>query len=137
MLTLSSKRTNGFREPSLPASATQSIAGSSSRLSSVQATSSHQPRILKSAFRIPSVPTSQWSREVSLTDYRFTHSTAEYQPSGSVKISRLANLEVIAIAEDWLEGEKLSREKKHYKTGFIGCGFTKRGIYVSSLSNFC
>ena len=92
MLTLSSKRANGFHEPSLPASATQSIAGSSSRLSSVQVTSSHQPHILKSAFRIPSIPTSQWSREVSLTDSRFTHSTAEYQLSGSVKISRLANL---------------------------------------------
>ena len=72
MLTLSSKCANGFCEPSLPASATQSIAGSLSCLFSVQVTSSHQPRILKSAFRIPSIPTSQWSREVSLTHYRFT-----------------------------------------------------------------
>jgi hypothetical protein len=40
---------------------------------------------------------------------------------------------MIAIAEDWLEGEKMSKDKNHYKTGFIGCGFTKRGVYVSPL----
>ena len=58
---------------------------------------------------------------------------AEYQPNGDVTISRSDNLEVIAIAEDWLCSEEMSKEKKHYKTGFIGCGFTKRGIYVCFL----
>ena len=59
---------------------------------------------------------------------------AEYQASGDVKISRVDDLEVIAIVEDWREGEEMSKERKHYSTGFIGFGFTKRGIYVRSLS---
>ena len=57
-----------------------------------------------------------------------------YHASGDVKISRMDDLEVIAIAEDWLEGEEMSKERKHYGTGFIGCGFTKRAIYVCSPS---
>ncbi|KAF8967103.1 kinase-like domain-containing protein [Flammula alnicola] len=141
--TLTSKRPNAlvsaqsilqqatlFREPGLPASVTRPVAGSSSQLSSAQVTSSHPPHILKSAFRISAPPPSQWSREVSLTEYRFTRSTAKYQPTGDVEVSRSDNLEMIAIAEDWLDGETLSKEKKHYKTGYIGCGFTKRGIYA-------
>lgn len=124
-----------FRTPGLPASA-QPLAGCSS-LSSAPVTSCYQPRILKSAFRIPSTPTPQWSREVSLTEYRFTKSTADYQPTGDVKISRSNELETILIADDWLNGEKLSKEKKHYNTGYIGCGFTKRAIYVSFCFIFC
>ncbi|KIM43483.1 hypothetical protein M413DRAFT_381678 [Hebeloma cylindrosporum] len=121
--------THGFREPGLPASVTRGMAGSSNLLSSAQATS-RQPRVLKSAFRIPAVPSSQWSREVSLADYKFTRSTAEYQPSGDVNISRVEGLEIISIAEDWVKGEELSMTRKHYETGFIGCGFTKRAIYA-------
>ena len=64
-------------------------------------------------------------------EYRFTRSTAKYQPTGDVEVSQLDNLETIAIAEDWADGETLSKQKKHYMTGYIGCGFTKRGIYVS------
>ncbi|KAF8811205.1 hypothetical protein BYT27DRAFT_7277825 [Phlegmacium glaucopus] len=111
-------------------SARPSTALASKRKSfSAQASSSHQSRTLKSAFQISSVTSSRWSCEVSLTDYRFTCLTAKYQPSGDVKILRLDQLETIAIVEHWLEGEKLSKEKKHYKTGFIGHGFTKLGIY--------
>lgn len=120
-----------FREPGLPAS----VAGSTSQqVSSAQVTTSSRPHTLKSVFRISVPSPSQWSREVPLTEYRFTCSTAKYQPTGNVKISQSDNLETIAIAEDWLDGEKLSKEKKHYKTGYIGCGFTKRGIYVSLYS---
>jgi hypothetical protein len=143
--TLTSKRPNAlvsaqsifqqaalFREPGLPASVTQPMNGSSSQLLSAQVTSSHPPRILKSVFRISVPPPSQWSREVPLAEYRFTRSTAKYQPTGDVEISQLVNLETIAIAEDWLNGEMLSKQKKHFTTGYyIGCGFTKRGIYVS------
>jgi hypothetical protein len=109
------------------------VAGISSQLSSAQVTSSHPlaPRTLKSAFRISAPPASRWAREVSLIEYRFTCSTAKYQPTGDVDISQSDKLETIAIAEDWLDGEKLSKQKKHYKTGYIGSGFTKRGIYVS------
>lgn len=149
-----------FREPGLPASVTQpqALARSPSALSSAQvtsssshpprtlksafrinvsspqATSSHPPRTtLKSAFRIAPLQVSQWSREVSLLEYKFTRSTANYKPTGDVEILRLDNLETIEIAKDWLNGETLSKEKKHYETGYIGCGFTKRGIYVSFL----
>jgi hypothetical protein len=120
-----------FRKPGLPASVTQSVTRSSSQLSSAQVSSSHSPRTLKIAFQISAPPSSQWSREVSLTEYRFTRSTAKYQPTGNVEVSQSDNLETIVIAEDWLDGEALSKQKKHYKTGYIGCGFTKRAIYVS------
>ncbi|KAF8805081.1 hypothetical protein BYT27DRAFT_7258664 [Phlegmacium glaucopus] len=106
--------TPGFREPGLPASVMRPMTGSSSQLSSAQATLSCQSHTLKVHFGSSASP----------------HLNAKYQPSGDVKISRLDQLETIAIAEHWLEGEKLSKEKKHYKTGFIGRGFTKQGIYA-------
>lgn len=124
-------RLHFFCEPGLPASITQPVAGSSSKLSSAQVTSSHPPCTLKSMFQISDPPPSQWSQEVSLTEYRFTCSTAKYQPTGNVEVSWLDNLETIAIAEDWQDGETLSKQKKHYKAGYIGCRFTKWGIYVS------
>ena len=63
-------------------------------------------------------------------EYRFMRSTAKYQPTRDVEVSQLDNLETIVIAEDWADGETLLKQKKHYTTGYIGCRFTKRGIYV-------
>ena len=87
---------------------------------------------LKSAFRPPPPPTLLWSRDVSVTEYQFTHSAAQYLPNGDVKITTNSEkLGVIAIAEDWVAGEELFEKKKpHYKSGFIGRGSSKRGIYV-------
>ena len=128
---------HAFVKPGLPASVTRPVAGSSiRRSSSAQPNSARQSggRTLKSAFR-PPPPVFQWSREVSVVDYRFTRSTAQYQPDGDVKITRSSeSLDVIAIAEDWLKGEEMwEKKERYYKTGFIGRGFTKRGVYVCSL----
>lgn len=121
-----------FLQPGLPASVTQAAAASLVHLPLAQVNSARNSgaRTLKSAFRPP--PAFQWSRDVPVADYRFTRSTAQYQLNGGVKITRVSeNLEVIAIAEDWLKGEEMWEKKElHYKTGFIGRGFTKRGIYV-------
>lgn len=121
-----------FLQPDLPASVTRPAAGGSTHLTSTHLSSARQSgaRILKSAFR-PPTPIRQWSRDVQLVDYQFTRSTAQYQANGDVEVTRVSeSLEVIAIADDWLKGEELSKRKEHYNTGFIGCGFTKRGIYV-------
>jgi hypothetical protein len=91
-------------------------------------------RRLKSAFRPPPPPPVQWSRDVPVTDYQFTRSTAQYLPSGDVTITRNSGkLEVITIANDWKRGEELYEKKEsHYDSGFIGRGYSKRGIYVCS-----
>lgn len=122
-----------FLHPSHPASVTQPAAGSSAHLSLTRINSSRQSsaRTLKSAFR-PPPQAFQWSRDVPLVDYQFTRSAASYQPDGEVKIVKISeNLEVISIAKDWLSGEtEWEKNQPHYNTGFIGRGFTKRGIYV-------
>lgn len=107
------------------------MAESSSQLLSAQVPSSHPPCTLKSAFQISAPPPSQWSHEVSLIEYRFTCLTAKYQPTGDIEVSQSDNLEMIVIADYWLDGEALLKQKKHYKTGYISCEFTKRGVYVS------
>ena len=91
-------------------------------------------RRLKSAFCPPPPPPVQWSRDVQVTDYQFTRSTAQYLPCGDVTITQNpAKLEVIAIANDWKRGEELFEKKEsHYNSGFIGRGYSKRGIYVCS-----
>lgn len=126
-----------FAKPGLPASVTWLVAGSSICQSSAgnpQLNSARQSgvRTLKSAFRPPAI---QWSREVSVADYQFTCSMAQYQPDGDVKITRSSvGLDVIAIAEDWLKGKEMWKVMEpYYKTGFIGRGFTKRGVYICSL----
>ena len=151
-LSLASKRPNArasaqnilqdagrFLQPGLPASVTLAQSQAAAATSSIRLNSARHSqagassRTLKSAFR-PPPPASgfQWSRDVPLADYRFTCSTAQYQPSGEVRITRVSeNLQVISIAEDWLKGEEMWEKKEpHYKTGFIGRGYTKRGIYV-------
>jgi hypothetical protein len=79
-----------------------------------------------------SPPPVQWSRDVQVTDYQFTRSTAQYLPSGDVTITQNpGKLEVIAIANDWTRGEELFEKKEsHYDSGFIGRGYSKRGIYI-------
>jgi len=127
---------HAFLQPGHPASVTQAAAASSIRLPSAQVNSARHSgaRTLKSAFR-PPPPAFQWSRDVPVADYQFTRSTARYQPNGEVRITQVSDaLEIIAIAEDWLKGEEIWEKKEpHYKTGFIGRGSTKRGIYVCFL----
>lgn len=41
-------------------------------------------------------------------------------------------LEAIEIAGDWEKGQTLYKQGKPYETtGFVGMGYSKRGIYVS------
>ncbi|KAF8238077.1 hypothetical protein L208DRAFT_1375366 [Tricholoma matsutake] len=121
-----------FLQPGLPASVTQAAAASLIHLSLPQVNSARNSgaRTLKSAFHPP--PAFQWSRDVPVADYRFMRSTVQYQLNGEVKIMQVSeNLEVIAIAEDWLKGEEMwEKKEQHYKTGFISQGFTKCGIYA-------
>ena len=59
---------------------------------------------------------------------------AYLQEDGSVKFIELNGVEHIEIGKDWEIGEERKKEGKvSDETGFIGKGFTKRGIYVSCL----
>lgn len=63
--------------------------------------------------------------------YAFTRTQAEFQGDGDVIFTNEDAVEEIEIAVDWAKGEH--EEDESDKTGFIGKGFTKRGIYVSDL----
>jgi hypothetical protein len=69
--------------------------------------------------------------------YSFTRTKAVFKPDGHVTFTsdtHLDNEEIIEIAGDWQSGEDLMASGQSYeKTGFIGKGFTKRGIYVHVL----
>ena len=71
-----------------------------------------------------------------MIQYSFVRTTAKVSSTGVVEFSSISDSvehENIEIAMDWQEGERLYDDKEPYvKTGFIGKGFTKRGIYVSS-----
>ena len=65
--------------------------------------------------------------------YSFTHATAELSSNGDVVFADMEQ-EEIEIAKDWEKGEKLYKQGKlHEATGYIGMGYTKRGIYMSCL----
>jgi hypothetical protein len=101
------------------------------------------PVILHSAFRRPTEadqpshtipePTSHWSRNPAMNMYKFTRTKATFNTSaGDVQLSVQKEDEFIEIAGDWSSGEIAFEEKKSYHdTGYIGRGYTKRGIYVS------
>ena len=97
-----------------------------------------KPVILKSAYLPPASRWTQpkWTRDPPMIQYSFIRTLAEVSSSGVVEFSALLNSmehENIEIATDWQRGESLYDDKEpHVKTGFIGKGFTKRGIYVSS-----
>ena len=67
-----------------------------------------------------------------MIEYSFSRTSVKFDDKGRAKFVVSDNVEHISIASDWLEGEGLFKSKQPYdKTGFIGEGFTKRGIYVS------
>lgn len=71
-------------------------------------------------------------RNPEMIQYSFTYSTAEFNSNGSVIFTSMKP-EKIEIAKDWQKGEKLyDQGEAHEATGFIGKGYTKRGIYVRS-----
>jgi hypothetical protein len=94
-----------------------------------------KPVILKSAYLPPASRRTQpkWTRNSPMTRYSFVRTIADVSSSGVVEFSDSTEHEDIEIASDWKTGESLYDDKEsHVKTGFIGKGFTKRGIYVSS-----
>ncbi|KAG6915402.1 hypothetical protein DXG01_011656 [Tephrocybe rancida] len=93
------------------------------------------PVVLKSAFRHPTPSSAatpalpEWSREPEMIEYSFTQTTAVFQDDCSVRFSTSRNLGSIFIAANWEAGEQ-GKVKKLKENGFIGKGFTKRGIYA-------
>jgi hypothetical protein len=67
----------------------------------------------------------------------FIRTTAVFNAKGNVEFSANSEqdirvIEVIEIAEDWEKGQTLYEQgKPHETTGFVGKGYSKRGIYVS------
>ena len=67
-----------------------------------------------------------------MVEYPFIRHTAQYH-KGTVIFQESDDVERVQIASDWCKGEKLAVSKEpHWSTGFIGVGYTKTGIYVSS-----
>jgi hypothetical protein len=73
-----------------------------------------------------------------MVEYSFNHTSVNIDDKGRANFVVFDNVGHISIASDWLKGEGLFKSKQVYdKTGFIGRGFTKRGIYVSVNLNLC
>lgn len=93
--------------------------------------------VLHSAFRAPE-QSRHWSRKPPLVKFAFTHTQAICRPDGNVVLTAVDDgCEEIEIAGNWMEAEKLNESNPaRYATesGYIGAGFTKRGIYVYHLS---
>jgi len=68
-----------------------------------------------------------------MVEYSFIRTTAKFGADGDVKFAmpETEERESILIAKDWEMGEALSEHST--ETGFVGKGYTKRGIYVSFL----
>jgi hypothetical protein len=70
-----------------------------------------------------------------MVEYSFVRTNINHQENGKITFTASDVDEKIWIAADWAAGEELLAAKKpHQHTGFIGRGFTKRGVYVCGLS---
>ena len=75
-------------------------------------------------------------RNPEMMQYSFSYSTAKFNPDGNVIFTSMEP-EKIEIAKDWQKGEKqYDQGEAHEATGFIGKGYSKRGIYVRSSLKF-
>ena len=93
-----------------------------------------RPVILKSAFRAPIGVTrrEQWTRDPPMIETFFIRTIATINKEGNVEISVSDRVEAIEVARDWEKGQTLYEQNKpHETTGFVGMGYSKRGIYVS------
>lgn len=89
--------------------------------------------VLRSAWRAvsPVLPVVIHACDPPIVDYNFTRTIATVDNTGNVTFATSAEVEQIQVAADWLDGEKLSKAgEPFHMTGFIGAGFTKRGVYV-------
>ena len=78
---------------------------------------------LKSAYK-PRTPQTQWTKDVETSVSQFVRISATYDTQTcQVELSaESCNIEEIAIATKWDTEED---------DGYVGIGYTKRGIYVS------
>ncbi|PPQ79723.1 hypothetical protein CVT26_016028 [Gymnopilus dilepis] len=78
--------------------------------------------ILRSAFR-PPIPSFSWTRDVSMVTCTFLRMAASYTPTNGLRVDfeTSEEIEEIEIAAKW---------EKADEPGYIGEGFTKRGIYA-------
>ena len=64
----------------------------------------------------------------------FIHTKATINAEGNIEFSVCDGIEAIEIAGDWEKGQTLYEQSKpHETTGFVGKGYSKRGIYVSAI----
>lgn len=87
----------------------------------------NQPIVRLSAFRVPTSvlgSKSQWTRNVDTVSCSFIRSTTTYTPDDGLQVmfKESTSPEDIDIASAYLTASD---------NGFLGEGFTKRGIYVS------
>ena len=85
-----------------------------------------QSNILKSAYRPANKPIATWTRNLALVACNFQRITAHFDldGTGQVTTKELTKREVIEVSPP-------SQSQSTGQAGFIGEGFTKRGIYVS------
>lgn len=85
-----------------------------------------QSNILKSAYRPANKPIMTWTRNLALVACNFQQITAHFDldGTGQVTTKELTKREVIEVSPP-------SQSQSTGQAGFIGEGFTKRGIYVS------
>ena len=85
-----------------------------------------QSNILKSAYRPANKPITTWTRNLALVACNFQRITAHFDldGTGQVTTKELTKREVIEVSPP-------SQSQSTGQVGFIGEGFTKRGIYVS------
>jgi hypothetical protein len=85
---------------------------------------------------LPSVP--MFARDPPLNKYIFVRTTAVCRSDGSVNFTTLESPEELLVGADWREGQRLCRAGKsraeYSRTGFVGEGHTKEGIYVRELN---
>ena len=95
------------------------------------ATPGPRPVISKSAYRAP-VLRQQWTRDLPMIELSFIRTKATINSEGNVEFYVSDGVEAIEIAVDWERGQtRYEQGKPQEATGFIGKGYSKRGIYVS------
>lgn len=81
-------------------------------------------------------------RDPPLIQYEFTRTISRVGDQGEVAFENKPDTEEIMVATDWKEGQSIAEaarksddtsfdDSQRFKTGYIGNGMTKRGVYVS------
>lgn len=116
------------------------------RKASKQSSLNSKKPVLRSAFpsRPPVVPAPPaLHRDPPLIEYKFTCTIARVGDKGKVIFENTPDTKEIMVATDWKDGQSIAEaarisddsigfdDSQRFKTGYIGEGMTKRGVYVS------